>query len=219
MRTREKLIQKARRSIAAMGPEPVKKARAKRLASLRMPYAGIFRLVDGAVGNDAPSRALKLVFAERRRQVEEEGLTFEHDEDVNYNGELALAARCYLAYRSEGDLKCVPRLWPWGPDWWKPGYRRPGGRNRDLVKAGALLLAETDRLSRYGVDSLAMVAGEMVRLVRKEADGNGGDPCKAKWESVAVRELDSYLSMRPTVKGVVTATALEVLALACLIKE
>jgi len=219
MRTKEKLIQKARRSIAAMGPEPVKKARAKRLASLRLPYAGIFRLVDGAVGNDAPSRALKLVFAERRRQVEEEGLTFEHDEDVNYNRELAFAARCYLAYRSEGDLNRVPFHWPWGPDWWKPGYRRPGGRNRDLVKAGALLLAETDRLARYGVDSLAMVAGEMVRLVRKEADGNGGNPCKTKWEGFAIRELDSYLSMRPTVKGVVTATALEVLALACLIKE
>ena len=212
MRTKEKLIQKARRNIAAMGPEPVKKARAKRLAALRLPYAGIFRLVDGAVGNDASSRALKLVFAERRRQVEEEGLSFEHDEDVNYNGELALAARCYLAYRSEGDLKRVPRLWPWGPDWWKPGYRRPGGRNRDLVKAGALLLAETDRLARYGVDSLAMVAGEMVRLGR-------GVSGKVNWEAVSIKELDSCLKEHETLNGIIRIVAMVVLALACLIDK
>lgn len=37
----------------------------------------------------------------------------------------------------------VPRGWPWGSSWWKPKDPR-----RDLVRAGALILAEIERIDR-----------------------------------------------------------------------
>jgi hypothetical protein len=35
------------------------------------------------------------------------------------------------------------RYWPWEDKWWKPKDRR-----RDLVRAGALIVAEIERLDR-----------------------------------------------------------------------
>jgi len=40
-------------------------------------------------------------------------------------------------------IDLMENLWPWGKEWWKPSDRR-----RDLVKAGALIAAEIDRLDR-----------------------------------------------------------------------
>ena len=37
----------------------------------------------------------------------------------------------------------IGELWPWLSSWWKPSTNR-----RDLVKAGALILAEIERLDR-----------------------------------------------------------------------
>ncbi|MER0875307.1 hypothetical protein AAA545_06405 [Pseudomonas aeruginosa] len=87
-------------------------------------------------------RAWLDVQAERRRQVEAEGWTPEHD-DEHSHGEMALAAASYAAYAHvelSGDL---PMFWPWGRTWWKPTTPR-----RDLVKACALALAEIERLDR-----------------------------------------------------------------------
>lgn len=42
----------------------------------------------------------------------------------------------------EGDMADI-EVWPWDESWWKPTNRR-----RDLVKAGALILAEIERLDR-----------------------------------------------------------------------
>lgn len=39
-----------------------------------------------------------------------------------------------------------PRNWPWHRVWWKPSTRR-----RNLVKAGALILAEIERLDRAAI--------------------------------------------------------------------
>lgn len=97
------------------------------------------------------SKALDDVIAERARQVNEEGWTPEHD-DRHSPGDLAEAAACYLLYPSF--LKILPYgdgtvctlfdiIWPWSLDWWKPKDRR-----RDLVKAGALILAEIERIDR-----------------------------------------------------------------------
>ncbi|HBO2999697.1 TPA: hypothetical protein L4R60_002247 [Pseudomonas aeruginosa] len=85
------------------------------------------------------------VLAERRRQVEAEGWTPEHD-DEHDNGEMALAAASYAAYAHielSGDL---PFCWPWDRNWWKPTTPR-----RDLVKACSLALAEIERLDRAGI--------------------------------------------------------------------
>ncbi|GAG33310.1 unnamed protein product, partial [marine sediment metagenome] len=36
-----------------------------------------------------------------------------------------------------------PEIWPWDPSWWKPTDER-----RNLEKAGALIVAELERLDR-----------------------------------------------------------------------
>ena len=88
-----------------------------------------------------PTQAVLDVLAERRRQVEAEGWTPEHD-DEHGAGEMAAAAACY-ALNAAGCGCEVARNWPWDGSWWKPTTSR-----RDLVKAGALILAEIERLDR-----------------------------------------------------------------------
>lgn len=84
------------------------------------------------------------IAAERRRQIAEEGRTAKHD-DQHDRDELAFAAIAYAApelLRSFFEGNDV-RIWPWGDYLLKVGDRR-----RDLVKAGALIAAEIDRLDR-----------------------------------------------------------------------
>lgn len=83
------------------------------------------------------------VLAERKRQVTAEGWTPGHDDEYEH-GELADAAGCYAL--SSELFDCAgepPRPWPWPDEW-----RKPTNRRRDLVKAGALILAEIERLDR-----------------------------------------------------------------------
>lgn len=101
-----------------------------------------------AVPDAAPSGtgAVRDVLAERQRQVEAEGWTAEHD-DQHTGGELAQAAAAYAFYFTDADntQPAAEVLWPlsWASAWWKPWDRR-----RNLVKAGALILAEIERLDR-----------------------------------------------------------------------
>ena len=86
--------------------------------------------------------AARDVLAERRRQVEE--LRFPPDHDDGYvGGELADAAVSYAMQAHLGPMINPPTRWPWNWRWWKPGPAR-----RMLVKAGALILAEIERLDR-----------------------------------------------------------------------
>ena len=93
------------------------------------------------------------VLAERQRQVTAEGWSFKHDDQYK-NTELAFAASCYAFHAAAAswdleddgipyDSHSVPKQWPWDPSWWKPTDAR-----RDLVKAGALILAEIERIDR-----------------------------------------------------------------------
>jgi len=95
---------------------------------------------QGADALDARSQAAIDVLAERKRQISVEGWTPEHD-DEHSNGEIARAAAAY-AYPELTAIESVC-VWPWGPDWWKPKDER-----RNLVRAGALILAEIERLDR-----------------------------------------------------------------------
>ena len=79
------------------------------------------------------------VLAERTRQISAEGWTPAHD-DAHFDGAIARAAASY-ALSSAGYPHLGMDVWPWSRDWWKPAERR-----RDLVKAGALILAEIERL-------------------------------------------------------------------------
>ena len=91
------------------------------------------------------TQALQDVAAERRRQIESEGWSADHDDD-HAAGELAIAAACY-ALSSTGSIispnTALGALWPWAWHWWKPKDRR-----RDLVRAAALIIAEIERLDR-----------------------------------------------------------------------
>lgn len=83
---------------------------------------------------------------ERERQKTSEGWTEEHD-DAHESGELGMAAACYAAserilvnrYPKPGDA------WPWPKEWDK---RAKHDRRRQLVIAGALIVAEIERILR-----------------------------------------------------------------------
>ncbi|HGJ9111016.1 TPA: hypothetical protein ACJYBD_002883 [Pseudomonas aeruginosa] len=83
------------------------------------------------------------VQAERRRQITAEGWTPEHD-DKHETGALASAAGCYAMFSLAYPAGDPSHFWPWDKSWWKPS---PDGR-RNMVKAGALILAEIERLDR-----------------------------------------------------------------------
>lgn len=105
--------------------------------------------IAAAPGKEVPQAWLD-VQAERRRQVEAEGWTPEHD-DEHADGQMARAAACYALAGSsapnDGTAALLVSLaWPWDEQWWKPSTAR-----RDLVKACALALAEIERLDRAGI--------------------------------------------------------------------
>ncbi|GAB3467445.1 hypothetical protein [Azotobacter salinestris] len=88
--------------------------------------------------------AARDVLAERRRQIEVEGFSLEHDSQYDL-GEFPAAAACYALFAQRqvlGLRKCEPdHAWPWNLGCWKPGDARSA-----LVKAAALLLAEIERM-------------------------------------------------------------------------
>lgn len=100
------------------------------------------------------------ILRERKRQVVVEGWSRQHD-DTHDRGELARAAAAY-AYEASGDRQInvvghTPErgyftigwftpalaLFPFHRSWWKPKSPR-----ENLVKAGALIIAEIERLDR-----------------------------------------------------------------------
>lgn len=79
------------------------------------------------------------VQTERRRQVEAEGWTPEHD-DLYCAAELPRAAAAYILSGANDE---APAIWPFVAKWWKPRDARA-----NYVRAGALVLAEIERLDR-----------------------------------------------------------------------
>jgi NTP pyrophosphatase (non-canonical NTP hydrolase) len=116
----------------------------------------------------APGQAIDDIAAERRRQIEAEGWTPEHD-DTHDKGEMAAAASMYALNTvavHEGLRSSLTQafrfFWPWwvnrdlsqrrsaGPRWSTPEAQawKPKDPRRDLVRAGALIVAEIERLDR-----------------------------------------------------------------------
>jgi len=91
---------------------------------------------------------VELIADERARQIAVEGWSFGHD-DEHDECELARASACYALppnIRNRWfNKELLWNLWPWEPKWWKPSS---GDRVRELVKAGALIAAEIDRINR-----------------------------------------------------------------------
>ena len=107
---------------------------------------------------------IELIATERMRQVNQEGWTPAHD-DGHDDDSLALAAICYAApipiFRRRGGETYFEFLDPWPDSWdleWdkrqvdddtmEPREPTPAERIRMLVKSGALIAAEIDRLQR-----------------------------------------------------------------------
>lgn len=91
---------------------------------------------------------IELIAAERQRQVQQEGWSIEHDA-MHVEGELRDAAICYAMVCDPRAGENVLGIWPWETIWWKPSEDQV----RNLVKAGALIAAEIDRLQAQVEDS------------------------------------------------------------------
>jgi hypothetical protein len=130
-------------------------------------FAATYELVKPAEQTPAGDASIGLIAAERERQIKGEGWTLEHDDAHKY-GELAAAASCYAHHANcqirkfqPSYIKNRPSGWPWDAKWWKPSAFPV----HNLVKAGALIVAELDRLAR-----LAKPA-EQERVAVKHVDG------------------------------------------------
>lgn len=87
------------------------------------------------------------IYAERRRQVEEEG--YESTVDDKYGTtQLPAAAAAYCLMASGCQIDECFAVWPWMPHLFKPKTRR-----KDLVCAAALIVAEIERLDRLAKNS------------------------------------------------------------------
>lgn len=132
--------------------EAVSKADARYRAHIESEWRRLNHQQDEAV---PPTQAALDVLAERQRQISSEGWTPEHDDEYG-TGALAAAAASYAlsasathavnAYWNEKLQGGALNFWPWDREWWKPSDQR-----RNLVKAGALILAEIERLDRAAI--------------------------------------------------------------------
>ncbi|MFO6387241.1 hypothetical protein ACLBV0_04420 [Pseudomonas aeruginosa] len=98
----------------------------------------LVRAEDFVSGKEVPQAWLD-VQAERRRQITAEGWTPEHD-DLYCAAELPRAAAAYILSGANDE---APAIWPFSAKWWKPRDARA-----NYMRAGALILAEIERLDR-----------------------------------------------------------------------
>ena len=101
-------------------------------------------------GKENTMTGTESIVAERYRQIKVKGWSPSHD-DTHSSGELCRAA---MAYANVTRLKLLGAndeytllqsdFWPWDKESWKPTI----DPIRNLVKAGALIAAEIDRLQR-----------------------------------------------------------------------
>lgn len=107
----------------------------------KTPATDAFLAEVRAQGVKSLSNAVQSVIAERQRHQSAEGWTPEHDDQYS-KSQLLWASSCYVL-NAIHPFNRIPFGWPWTPEWWKPTNPR-----RDLVKAGALILAEIERIDR-----------------------------------------------------------------------
>ncbi|WP_423812522.1 hypothetical protein [Pseudomonas aeruginosa] len=94
---------------------------------------------EGFVSGKEVPQAWLDVQAERRRQITAEGWTPDHD-DLYCAAELPRAAAAYILSGANDE---APAIWPFSAKWWKPRDARA-----NYMRAGALILAEIERLDR-----------------------------------------------------------------------
>lgn len=109
----------------------------------------------------------EMIAEERLRQIREEGWSHHHD-DEHPPGVLAAAADCYLylTHAVEAPADAAGLLWPWHPSWFKPRDTRS-----NLIRAGALYLAEAERWKRAGNDEQSDKYRDLAADVAMHIDG------------------------------------------------
>lgn len=96
-------------------------------------------------------KAIELIKAERERQINELGYNNRHD-DAESVGALSTAGAIYALPWNVRTVLGAEKFWPWDKSFYKPANGgQVDGRIRELVKAGALIAAEIDRLERSKV--------------------------------------------------------------------
>ncbi len=108
------------------------------------------------ISEEARLKAIGDISFERDRQRLVEQYEPEHD-DTHHDGSLWQAAYFYAttAFKPPIWPFMFFKKWPWGPEYFKPWKKHPDGsysteidKERCLIKAGALIVAEQDRLKR-----------------------------------------------------------------------
>jgi hypothetical protein len=107
----------------------------------------------------------------RQREISSEKFSIEHDDEYT-NGQLLRVAVYYLHAGTSNaaplDYAGIPVGWPWAGVWWKPK-----SRERNLIRAGALCLAERERLLRkYPGQSVAHVDNKLNLVIEALYDYN-----------------------------------------------
>ena len=91
----------------------------------------------------ACSPGLARVAERRLAQIYDHGRDADHD-DTHDGGEIMSAAAAFLHVARTGNLNHVPPAWPWNDREWRP----PTSVRDALANAGAMIVAEIDRLTR-----------------------------------------------------------------------
>ncbi len=99
-----------------------------------------------------PKTGAELIADERRRQIDVEGYTAEQDDSTARFQQMNQAARtylaaAYLAHNGHDPRRAADKVglcWPWNIEFFKPST----DPIPNLVKAGALIAAEIDRIQR-----------------------------------------------------------------------
>lgn len=139
---------------------------AERTLSIEVPASDVLHM------RIVRSQAARDVLAERQRQIQQEGWTPEHD-DEHGDGAMAYAAAAYAVASVEkpGTLMKASALFMWtgwAKSWWKPKDRRS-----DLIRAGALILAEIERLDRAAGASGVTVGDHQTERAQTPMAGEG----------------------------------------------
>ncbi len=135
----------------------------------------------------------QLIAEERWKQEALKGFSAAHD-DAHTDNELINAAYCYM--HANGCLADwlipAPDYWPWEKDAWRPSEDPV----RNLVKAGALIAAEIDRIHRTNEckDNKDAAALAQENMLMRAALGkiasatriDGGNPEFMEWSDMKV---------------------------------
>lgn len=124
-----------------------------------------------------PETAMDLMRAERKRQIEVEHWNATGD-DCYKDGQLLDAGLAYLHHGTDlakpAKADGTPGDWPWDQKWWKPR-----DRVSNLVRAGALFMAEGERHLRAGlmpeIPAIQIRNAECALTVAMEEALNGRD--------------------------------------------